>query len=201
MSKRSKSVVINVEGAELKISSGEFTVQIHTPLPDEHNFYAVVGRVASEWSHLEHILDLIIHDLANSRSRGVLPANVLACVTSQIMGVGPRCKVIILLGGHCRLDNKTLLKPFRTLMSDSYTVADERARFVHDPWYLDIDSKAPSQFRAMPYSDPVYGFKEIDGAHAVKVIGRIRGLRDRAAALRNAVLGALQSSSEKPSSG
>src|SRR4051812_10953844 len=27
------------------------------PLPAEHSFYALVGRVASEWSHFEHILD------------------------------------------------------------------------------------------------------------------------------------------------
>src|SRR5436190_450935 len=27
------------------------------PLPDDHPFYALVGRVASEWAHLEHIVD------------------------------------------------------------------------------------------------------------------------------------------------
>src|SRR5262245_35059281 len=29
-------------------------------LPEEHPFYALVGRVASEWAHLEHILDTTI---------------------------------------------------------------------------------------------------------------------------------------------
>jgi hypothetical protein len=33
-------------------------IEIHEPLPKEHPIYSLVGRVASEWSHYEHVLDL-----------------------------------------------------------------------------------------------------------------------------------------------
>jgi hypothetical protein len=46
-------------------------VTIHGPLPEDHPFYALVGRVASEWAHLEHILDTTIWDLL-----GIVPPAV-----------------------------------------------------------------------------------------------------------------------------
>src|SRR5580700_5640440 len=66
-----------------KVSSTA-VLTIHKPLPEEHPFYSVVGRVASEWSHLEHILDLTIWEII-----GIRP-EIAACVTSQILGVNPR---------------------------------------------------------------------------------------------------------------
>lgn len=161
-------------------------------------FYALVGRVASEWAHLEHILDLTIYDLANSRVKGsVLPANVLACIKSQIMGVGPRCKAIILLATPCGLGKEDVVRPFNALMNAAYKPADQRARFVHDPWYMDTESKAPAQFRAMPYSDPLYGYKEITQTEAEQTIDKIRDLQHRASKLRSTVLDALQASAKK----
>ena len=73
---------------KLKIEGQEVRLRVHTNLPADHSFYAMVGRVASEWSNLEHTLDLIIWDLVSFRANG-LGANVVACITSQIMGVAP----------------------------------------------------------------------------------------------------------------
>src|SRR5262245_1557816 len=48
-------------------ASGTSTVVGHArwfeQLPDEHSFYNMVGRVASEWAHFEHVLDLAIWEL------------------------------------------------------------------------------------------------------------------------------------------
>ncbi|HET6391035.1 hypothetical protein [Hyphomicrobium sp.] len=147
-----------------------------------------IGRVASEWAHLEHTLDLIIWDLAGWKLN--MHQSVLACITAQIMGVGPRCKVIQALGELRELDD-SVLKPARTLMSDAYPVADWRARWVHDPWYIDANSDAVGQFRAMPNADRRYGIKDIDLDDVTKTIKEIGALQERASALRNSVLAAL----------
>ena len=166
-------------------------LRVHTPLPSDHPFYATVGRVASEWAHLEHILDLVIWDLVAYRAGG-LGSNVVACITSQIMGVGPRCKAIVSLGSIYHLSEKKVLKPIRTLMGDLYVVADERARVIHDPWYMDKDSKVPAQFRAMPYSDKRYGLKDINDKEIEATITKIKALQVRASDLRNVVLSELE---------
>jgi hypothetical protein len=59
------------------------------PLPSDHRVYTLIGNVASEWSHLEHTLDLIIWDLAH------IDAEKGACVTAQIIGATPRFRAII----------------------------------------------------------------------------------------------------------
>jgi hypothetical protein len=56
------------------------TLSVHGPLPPDHPLYARIGRVASEWAHIEHILDLIIWKLANIHDKQG------ACITSQILG-------------------------------------------------------------------------------------------------------------------
>lgn len=177
----------------LKFVGQEIGFRIHEPLPAEHPFYALVGRVASEWAHLEHILDLVIWDLAGWGIASI-PNNRLATITSQIMGVPPRCKVIIALGRTHNLDYKTYLKPFAVLMNDSYSVADWRARWIHDPWYNDTGSPgAPAQFRAMPYRDQRFGIHEIDQAELDKTLDQIRELQRTAGALRVAVQATLVS--------
>ena len=181
---------------KFKIEGQEVRLRVHTNLPANHPFYAMVGRVASEWSNLEHTLDLIIWDLVSFRASG-LGANVVACVTSQIMGVAPRCKVIALLASHYHLPEKTVLKPTRKLMSDSYVAADRRARFVHDPWYMDFDTGQPAQFKAMPYSEPEYGYKDITKDALDQAISEIQSLRDRASKLRSNVSDALQAFARK----
>src|SRR3954462_14881620 len=57
-----------------------------TKLPDDHFFYNLVGRVASEWSYFEHTLDLIIWELATWQT-DALTDQIPACITAQIMGV------------------------------------------------------------------------------------------------------------------
>jgi hypothetical protein len=158
-------------------------------LPEEHPFYALVGRVASEWSHLEHILDTTIWGLLGTSEE------LTACVTSQIMGVGPRCKAIMTLGFARKVPENTLT-PYRKLMGASHTTADWRARFVHDPWYIEAGSEDASQFRAMPYVDMRFGKHDIDKTELEATIQRIRDLQNRASDLRKDVLSAFEALSK-----
>ncbi len=81
-----------------------------------------------------------------------------------------------------------ILKKFRTLMNDSYVVADLRARVVHDPWYIENVSGQTAQFRAMPPSDPQFGFREITQKEIDDTIAKIRLLGDRINSLRTDLL-------------
>jgi hypothetical protein len=167
----------------------EAALTIHKPLPEDHQFYAIVGRVASEWSHLEHILDLTIWELTGLRPE------VAACITSQILGVNPRCKAIQMLLLTERLDaDRSISKAYRSLSSESFNAADWRARFVHDPWYLKVSpsgAETPTQFRAMPFVDPRYGFCEITTEEIDKTITKIKDLQSTANALHERVLSVL----------
>jgi hypothetical protein len=160
--------------------------QVFTHLLDSHEFYGLVGRVASEWSHLEHTLDNIIWILASFRV-GALGANIVACITSQIMGVGPRCKAIASLAAAYNIHNKALRDQINRVKGKSYDLADDRARIVHDGWWMETETKTPAQFRAMPASDPDYGFKDISKEQIEKTITDIKKLQHEAAILRQLV--------------
>jgi hypothetical protein len=153
-------------------------------LPEEHPFYTLVGRVASEWAHLEHILDATIWNLLD------IDPKFAACVTSQIMGIGPRCKVIITLCS-VRTLSEDLKKSYRRLMNESYLPADWRARFVHDPWFTETPDIA-KQFRAMPYVDQRFGEQDIDKTTIQQLLSQIKALQSRASELRNQVSSALE---------
>jgi hypothetical protein len=106
------------------------------PLP-EHPIYSFVGQVASEWAHLEHILDLIIWDLAAiARQDG-------ACITAQLMGVSPRYRTLI---AQLTLRSKTqpqfsrFITKVNSLMGSSYDPQERRNRIIHDPWYVTFET-------------------------------------------------------------
>jgi hypothetical protein len=159
------------------------------PLPEDHPFYALVGRVASEWAHLEHIVDLTIWELLGAEP------HLAACLTSQYPGLGQRCNAVCSLG-IARGLTKEQVKPFRKLRSDSFDSADWRARWVHDPWFIQEGTK-PAQFRAMPEVDSRFGLQEISREEIKNTIKLIKELQDRARSARKIVLDALAALPEK----
>lgn len=109
-----------------------------------------------------------------------------ACVTSQLVGVGSRCKAIETL---CKARNlsKEVRAPFKQLKNDSFSVSDWRNRWVHDVWFLEVISGKAAQFRAMPVVDPRYGQQEIAIDDINETIRRIHGLQTLAIQAGNAV--------------
>jgi hypothetical protein len=132
------------------------------PLPEDHPFYALVGRVASEWAHLEHIVDLTIWELL--LARGLTREHV---------------------------------KPFRKLRSEAFDDADWRARWVHDPWFIQ-EGTQPAQFRAMPDVDPRFGLQAISEDEVKSTIDEIKKLQQQARDAQKIVLDALAALREKP---
>jgi hypothetical protein len=177
-------VYLSARGMVACTSSVSAVVAWITPLPEDHDFYRNVGRVASEWSHLEHILDLTIWKISG------MPENVSACITSQIMGVPGRCHAIMNLARVHGFTEKEL-QPYKSLKGDSYPVAELRHRIVHDAWYAQMPAGTPMQFKAMPFSDPQHGYKEISQGEVDYAINKIKGLQERAYQQHNDLLARL----------
>jgi hypothetical protein len=119
-----------------------------------------VGRVASEWSHVEHTLDTVIWALA-----GIDP-EAGGCTTSQMMGHYARFKVIVsLLTLHERnsqMKTADLTAKANKLMGKANLPADQRNRNVHDPWYVFDGYGTPGQFKTMPKGDFKFGVHPTD---------------------------------------
>lgn len=129
---------------------GAKIIRMESPLPGDHRFYPLIGRVASEWTHFERILDEIIRDIAD------IPEGIALCITGQMMGATPRFKTIDALGKHVGL-SEALLKKFRRLKQKNYDVVEFRNRVVHDPWFRvrefddeGIETESVTQLKSSP---------------------------------------------------
>lgn len=153
--------------------------------PDDHKIYSFVGRVASDWAHVEHLFDEIIWRLAGTDPiRG-------ACITAQMMGVYPRCKTIIALltvVGHRRSrDVQPLISRTTELMQKSSGPGDRRNRIVHDPWYVYTGIDQTAQFKAMPQKDLRYGVHPVDVKELEETLTAIKNYTERVTKLRDDV--------------
>jgi hypothetical protein len=156
------------------------SVLIHTPLPEDHPFYALIGRVTSEWAHLEHALDLIIWDLCG------IPQPVAACVTGQILGATPRFNALIALATYKGVDEK-VIDEIKQILNRTYEVQEQRNRLIHDPWYAEKSSMQPGQFKSMPKKKLQFGIRDVDEAAVRKTIADIRKRKDEVSKLWNKI--------------
>jgi hypothetical protein len=157
------------------------------PMPKDHPFFPLVGRVASEWAQFEHALDLTIWALSGA------PIKSAACLTSQIMGATPRLRAIILLGQADGLKN-SIISRYEKLMRQSYDSGEKRNRVVHDPWYADTTESSSTgdsfQYKTMPYKGRTLGFMPVALKDIELLIDEIVSLRLNALTLHNEVCSA-----------
>jgi hypothetical protein len=158
MAKYSLSTVVSSTSSIITTDHDWVSREYITPPPD-HGIYQLIGRVAAEWSRLEHALDRIIWTLAEV----LYPDG--ACITSQLMGATARYKVITAqLNLRTTQDGrfKVYLPRIKTLRDRSYEPQEKRNRIIHDAWYLDAEEKAPGQFRSWPHKNPQFGVRGVD---------------------------------------
>jgi hypothetical protein len=164
--------------------------------PPEHPVYSLVGQVASNWAHVDHMLDILIWELAD------VDAQAGACITAQIAGTYGRFKAVIaLLAFHQQRTNKSL-KPLidkaTELSQKANAPGEKRHRTVHDPWYeFPSTSDQTAQFKAMPQKDLRYGIHPIDLKDIEDALEDIRKFSDRVEAFRSDVLATLVTSPGK----
>lgn len=176
------------KGTTIDVPSVAIVMRLHAPEviahnfavpPDDHPIYHFIGRVAAEWSRLEHALDRIIWALADTLS----PKG--ACITSQLIGATPRYKVI-LAQLHLRKTDPEFEKfvgCVKTLITKSYGPQDDRNRIIHDAWYLDADQNVPGQFRSWPHKSLEFGIKPIDLKDIEATLAKARHLAESAETL------------------
>ena len=166
------------------------------PLPEEHPVYAMVGRIASSWAHVERLFDQIIWELAG------LDGEKGACITAQLGSIPARCNVVIaqltLFERTNRISTERLVAKATDLRNKSNSAGDPRNRAVHDPWYHYTEFDKSAQFRAMPTKDLRYGIYPVDKTELEKTLNSIREYSERASAFRTEV-SALIASQKKSS--
>jgi hypothetical protein len=158
----------------------------HIRPPENHEIYAPVGRVSSDWAHLEHLLDLIIADLAP------LPSPRMACVTAQLMGIWPRINSIIALLTQRSVSERKFekyIKHAKALGNDSRDVSERRNRIIHDPWYVDQNAATTAQQKSMPKEDKTYrlqyGIKNADRREIEETLSEIARISTEVEKLRS----------------
>jgi hypothetical protein len=154
---------------------GYTKAEIFTVAPAAHPIYALVGKVASDWAHVEHTLDEIISELA-----GIEPSKGGA-ITAQIMGAYGRFKAILALLSLGKPDDRKAKVVARVteLMNKSSNAGEKRNRIVHDPWYTYTTSGKTAQFKSMPHKDHRYGIQAVDSEIVEDALSSIKDFHQR----------------------
>jgi hypothetical protein len=149
------------------------------PAPPDHPIHNLVGRVASNWAHIEHLLDIIIWEMIGT-------ADIVgACITSQIPGAAGRLEAIKALCMQKSFD-AACLKLLNQIGGQINVPQTRRNRIVHDPWYVGA-SEETAQFKAMPRNEYEHGFKPVDEQFILRTLEMIEQNRSQIAALRRAI--------------
>jgi hypothetical protein len=191
---KSDTVIVSGVG----VAAGSATVQgymrtFSRPAPD-HQIYPLIGQVASEWAHFEHMLDRLIWQLAEVEDvRG-------ACITAQLMGIWPRFNTIKALLTH-RSTAEPQLKPFIKASTEISNccrdLSEDRNRIIHDPWYADPSDGQAARRISMPRSDLRYGLKDHDIDQMNATLAKIASTAQKVQSLTLRITSSLRASPSK----
>jgi len=186
MAKKSKEIGTHSKQAE---KSGSLTLEdfirafsnvaviTYKQLPDDSPVYASIGRVAAEWSRLEHHLDQGIWRLSG------LQGEVAACLTAQISGHNNKCATLIGLAQSQKM-SETIIKKIKKLQDSLFRASDPRNRAVHDYWVSTrINStkgvfEGAGRFKSMSRKEMKYGAEIEDPNFFKSTIDRIQRRRN-----------------------
>lgn len=182
---------LHVSAGSYAVSSGRATLSVHAPMPDDHPMLLVVGQIASQWAHIEHVLDMIIWRLASVEPRKG------ACITAQLNGPYARFRAILSLANVMGLDRK-LIKRIHTLSNEVQGKAEKRHRVVHDPWYSEMNTKSPAQFKSVPFGRYNFGLEASEAQNLDQAIKEGKEAFIQVTELHNAVVNILAASTGRP---
>lgn len=163
-------------GTVSSILFSTLTVRTFERLPSDNPAYSLVGQVASDWAYLEHILDLIIGELAG------IDQPTCACITAQMMGHSPRCDTIIALATH-RGMSKAIIEKVDALKNSMFQLSTIRNRIIHDPWIKIKEASEtgvhenPGQYKSMARKELKYGADKVQIDHIDKTLEQIKSKR------------------------
>lgn len=173
-----------------KLVGSVLTVTVSGKPPEDHPVYAKIGRVASDWSHVEHLLDVIIWDLTGPNRRET------TCLISQFNGHYARFEAILALLEQKGLLTKELRRKIKRVSGDCGPAGQKRNRIVHDAWFVTIGpepDETPRPYRKMPKEDLKFGFVNLPNDHFASALNEIEERRKEVSALRDEILQLLSS--------
>jgi hypothetical protein len=179
---------LKVEAGAFAMATGRATMTVRKPLPPDHPMHALVGRIAADWSQVEHVLDIVIWRLAN------VDDATGACLTGQIIGSFGRITAIYALSKHRGL-NDEILAQITELQRKLKGSQDRRNRILHDAWYVtETDGKEvqTQQFKTMARDEWLFGFHDVDEAFITETLAKIGRRLKESEALLAITIDALQ---------
>lgn len=170
---------MKMETLPLRITVGNMTGWIKPP-PD-HPIYAKVGLVASNWSHVEKMLDECIWFLVDKHDR-----RLVACLTGQYSGTFPRYNAIIALLKAKGALTPELDKRLKKEQGECAGAGNKRNRIVHDAWMVNVEDPTDiAAHRSWPKEDRTFGVTEISNDDIEDALRSIQERLEDAVRLKN----------------
>lgn len=114
------------------------------------HLYALIGSIASTWSHIEQSVDVTLWWLAG------LEAEIGACLTAQIQSLGYRLDALVAIV-ELRRGSKELVKTINKFRGKADLLVRKRNRVAHDP-ISSNDGEEPAAITITAQKTLTYGF-------------------------------------------
>ena len=158
------------------------------PIPDEH--YTALGKVADAWADLEFELDQLIWQLLQ------IPQALGACVTSQMIGLGPRIRALRSLV-HLWEVSQHLANKLGKFEGETAPLVDKRNRAIHDKRLINWKTQEVVRFQVTAKGKLVFEQKPESIALLSRLRSDIYAAIDRFATIRNQIRDEIASSDKK----
>ena len=157
-------------------------------LPQEH--YAAIGKVASNWSVFERIVDSAIWGLAYAEDEAA------ACLTAQFAGTPSRFNALIALV-KLRGGSTTMVEKIEAFHKASNALVARRNRVIHDPWVLERSSLRPYRLEISAQKHLIFEYRPMDTRSVLAIAEDIANHINLFGDLINELIGEVHTLSEK----
>jgi hypothetical protein len=146
----------------------------------------LVGKIASAWANVEQLVDQLTWELAN------IEAAAGCCFTGQMIGPGPRVKLLVSLIVY-RGGGGELLQTANRLGNDLTSLGAQRNRYIHDGSVVRNSTGELYRVEITADKKPRSEFVLFDAAVATKLWAEIRAANGALWALRARLIAELPS--------
>lgn len=102
--------------------------------------FTAVGKIAAHWALLETLIDMTLWEITSFKDE------LGACLTAQLMGLGPRLNALGAAVSYFDLSKK-LREDLEAFGKKTMGAGEQRNRAVHDPWLLDKETGEQKKIR------------------------------------------------------
>jgi hypothetical protein len=143
--------------------------------------YLAIGHLSAIWAEFEFNINAAIWELANVERRAG------TCMTSQLIGPGPRFRCLIALL-NLRNAPQDLIASFNSLSQEAVSLGRQRNRYLHDPIVLNVEEDKIYRIETTADRKLKHEFVPLDLSSIEKLHGKIDRAADQFDDLFNRVL-------------